>query len=41
MRGVEVKAKIRCYRACGGGGIVSVLDVQSLFFSLKETGFAP
>ena len=25
----------------GGGGLASVLDVQSLFFLLKKIGFAP
>ena len=25
----------------GGGGLVSVLDVQALFFLLKKTRFAP
>ena len=29
---VGIKAKMRCYRAEGGGELASVLDVQSLFF---------
>ena len=35
------KAKMRCYRKCGGGGLASVLDVQSLFILFKKIGFAP
>ena len=30
------KTKMRCYRTQGSGGLVSVLDVQSLFFVIKE-----
>ena len=40
LRGVGVgvgKAKMRR----GGGRLASVLDVQSLFFSLKKIRFAP
>ena len=33
------KAKMRCYRTHGCGGLASVLDVQSLFFLLKKIGF--
>ena len=36
------KAKMRCYRTCGCGGLAlaSVLDVQSLFFLSKKIGFS-
>ena len=30
------KAKMRCYQTYGGGGLASVLDVQSLIFFIKE-----
>ena len=34
LRGIG--AKMRCYRTQGGWWLVSVLDVQSLFFFIKE-----
>ena len=36
------KAKMRCYRTCGCGGLAlaSVLDVQFLFFLSKKIGFS-
>ena len=32
--GLEVKTRMRCYRTRVGGGLVSNLDYQSLFFIL-------
>ena len=34
------EARMRCYWTKGSGVLASVLDVQSLFFLLKKTGFA-
>ena len=39
--GWRAKAKMRCYQTEGGGGLASVLDVQSLSFLLKKSGFGP
>ena len=40
-RGGGGKEKNEMLLDVGGGGLASILDVQSLFFLLKKIGFAP